>query len=181
MVVRGWPPVFVWVRSMKNPFSKWSWLGRSKEPATATPDAPRSGPDRPDVPPTTSELAAIRPEEYVGADQAKNERLVREKFADKAKQFLGRLPMAREVVAMYFCMLDPKTPIWVKGTVAGALAYFILPLDAIPDLLPLFGLSDDAAILTAALTAIAAYITDEHYRRADAWMAVERIEPGPGA
>lgn len=162
---------------MKNPFSKMSWFRRSSQEPAARPS--EAGVDRPDVAPTPAELAAIRPEEYVGTDQATNEQVVREKFAAKARQFLGRLPMAREVVAMYFCMLDPKTPIWVKGTVAGALAYFILPLDAIPDLLPLFGLSDDAAILTAALTAIAAYITDDHYRRADEWLIVERIAPAP--
>lgn len=160
---------------MANPFSKW--FGR-RAGARETP--PGTGQERPDVPPTPEELQTIRPEDYVGSDEAANERLVREKFAAKARQFLGRLPMAREVVALYFCLLDPATPLWVKGTVAAALAYFILPLDAIPDMLPLFGLSDDVTILTAAITAVSAYITDEHYRKADEWMDVEGIRPGPG-
>lgn len=149
---------------MRNPFARW--FGRGEPEATPT---------RPDVPPTEQELAAIRPEDYVGRDGRAHERIVREGFAAKARQYLGRLPMARDVVALYFCMLDPQTPLWVKGTVAAALAYFILPLDAIPDLLPLFGLTDDATILTAALTAVAAYISAEHYARADAWMGEERI------
>src|SRR5690348_4010871 len=112
----------------------------------------------------------IHPEDYVGDDIGRNEQVVREGFASKAKRYLRRLPMATEVVALYFCMLDPKTPLWVKGTVAAALAYFILPLDAIPDVLPVVGLGDDASVLAAALTAVSAHITDEHRARARSWM-----------
>src|SRR5262249_43185933 len=90
---------------------------------------------------------SIHPEDYVGADEARNERIVRAGFVAKAKRYLNRLPLAHETVAMYFCMLDPKTPLWVKGTAAAALAYFILPADAIPDILPLVGMSDDAGVL----------------------------------
>ncbi|MHC5539898.1 YkvA family protein, partial [Singulisphaera rosea] len=74
----------------------------------------------------------FRAEDYVGADEAKNERIVRDGFGAKAKRYLNRLPLAQETVAMYFCLLDPKTPIWVKGAAAAALAYFILPVDGIP-------------------------------------------------
>lgn len=115
----------------------------------------------------------VRPEDYVGSDEAKNEQVVREGFVAKARRSLSHLPLAHETVALYFCLLDPKTPFWVKGTAAAALAYFILPLDAIPDLLPLAGLSDDAGVLAAALTAVSAHITDEHRARAKAWMAAE--------
>jgi uncharacterized membrane protein YkvA (DUF1232 family) len=117
----------------------------------------------------------VDPEDYVGRDAAKNEATARTGFVAKAKRCLNRLPMAGEVVAMYFCMLDPKTPIWVKTTTAAALAYFILPLDAIPDLMPLVGLSDDAGVLAAALTAVSAHVTSEHRDRARAWMADERL------
>jgi uncharacterized membrane protein YkvA (DUF1232 family) len=115
----------------------------------------------------------VRPEDYVGDDEAKNEQVVREGFVAKAKRSLNRLPLAQETVALYFCLLDPKTPLWVKGIVAAALAYFILPLDAIPDLLPLAGFSDDAGVVAAALTAVSAHITDEHRARAREWMAAE--------
>ena len=79
---------------------------------------------------------------------------------------------------MYFCMLDPKTPRWVKAIVATALAYFILPVDAIFDLLPIVGLGDDASVLTAAITAVSAHLTEEHRRRAREWMEVEHLAPG---
>jgi uncharacterized membrane protein YkvA (DUF1232 family) len=126
--------------------------------------------------------AAIDPEAYVGRDAARNEAAVRAGFAAKAKRTLSRLPLAHETVALYFCLLDPKTPLWVKGTAATALAYFILPFDAIPDVLPAFGLSDDASVLAAALSAVAAHVTAEHRARAREWMAHEHLlGPKPGA
>jgi uncharacterized membrane protein YkvA (DUF1232 family) len=119
--------------------------------------------------------ASVDPADYVGRDTARNEARARTGFMAKAKRYLNRLPMAREVVAMYFCMLDPQTPLWVKGTAAAALAYFILPLDAIPDLMPIVGMSDDASVLAAALTAISAHVTADHRERARAWIAHEHL------
>ena len=103
--------------------------------------------------------------------------MVHEGFVAKAKRYLRFLPMATEVVAMYFCMLDAKTPLWVKTTVAAALAYFILPTDAIPDFLPVVGLGDDVGVLTAALTAISTHVTSEHRERAQEW--IEQEQPWP--
>lgn len=137
------------------------WLRRAPNP-TAEPAQPAPTPP-------------IRPEDYVGTDEARNEQFVREGFVAKAKQYLRQIPMASEVVALYFCMLDPKTPLWVKGTAAAALAYFVLPLDAVPDLLPLIGMSDDITVLSVALTTLSAHITDDHRRKARDWMAHEHI------
>jgi uncharacterized membrane protein YkvA (DUF1232 family) len=126
----------------------------------------------------------VRPEDYVGDDEARNERMVREGFVSKAKRYLRQIPMAGEVVAAYYCMLDGKTPVWVKGTVAAALAYFILPADAIPDILPVLGMSDDVSVLAAALTAISAHITDDHRSQARDWMEHEHVidvTPAEGA
>jgi uncharacterized membrane protein YkvA (DUF1232 family) len=117
----------------------------------------------------------IDPTEYVGTDAAANERAVREGFASKAKRHLRRIPMADEVVALYFCLLDGRTPAWVKAVSAAALAYFILPLDALPDLLPALGFSDDIAVLSGTLAAVSGYITEEHRAKARAWLADERI------
>ena len=93
---------------------------------------------------------SIDPGKYVGHDPSETEARVRDGFAAKAKHHLKKIPMARETVALYFCLLDPATPLWVKGIVGAALAYFILPFDAIPDILPFVGLSDDAGIIAAA-------------------------------
>ncbi|WP_435008712.1 YkvA family protein [Tundrisphaera lichenicola] len=117
----------------------------------------------------------IDPSKYVGRDESRAEATAREGFAAKAKRSLRRIPMARETVSLYFCLLDPTTPMWVKGIVAGALAYFVLPLDAIPDVLPFVGLSDDASILAAAYTAVSAFVTEEHREKARRWIEDEHL------
>lgn len=124
----------------------------------------------------------IKPEIYVGEDPARNEELVREGFVAKARKMLKHLPLAHEAVAMYFCMLDARTPMWVKGAVAAALAYFILPVDAVPDFLPVVGLGDDAGVLAATLTAVSAHVSPEHREKARAWIDQENLGPaGAGA
>ena len=110
------------------------------------------------------------PFQFVGRNEAASEASVRSGFLVKARRHLGQIPMAREAVAMYFCLVDPTTPRWAKAIVAAALAYFILPLDAIPDLLPLVGLSDDMSILAAAYAAVSNCVTEDHRTRAAAWI-----------
>ncbi len=123
----------------------------------------------------------VDPEDFVGHDASRNEAKAREGFVAKAKRYLRQIPLAHETTAMYFCMLDPRTPVWVKATVGAALAYFVLPLDAIPDILPMVGLSDDASVLAAAFAAVSAHVTTEHRDRARSWMAHEHLlDPEPG-
>lgn len=62
---------------------------------------------------------------------------------------------------LYYAAQRPNTPKWAKSVIFGALAYFISPLDAIPDLTPLVGFTDDLGALAAALTMVALYIDDE--------------------
>lgn len=67
---------------------------------------------------------------------------------------------------MYYAASDADTPIWAKTVIYGALGYFISPADAIPDVIPVAGYSDDLGVLCAALAATAANIKDEHVRKA---------------
>lgn len=71
----------------------------------------------------------------------------------------------REVIEkalwLYYAAQDPATPTWAKGVVYSALGYFILPIDAIPDLAPVVGYTDDLGVLAAAVAAIATYITKD--------------------
>jgi uncharacterized membrane protein YkvA (DUF1232 family) len=62
---------------------------------------------------------------------------------------------------LYYAAQKPSTPVWAKGVIVGALGYFISPIDAIPDLTPLVGYSDDLGVLTLAVATVAAYIDDE--------------------
>ena len=67
---------------------------------------------------------------------------------------------------MYYTMLDTKTPVWAKITIIAALAYFIIPIDAIPDFTPVVGFADDAGAIAAALGTVSTVMTDEHRQKA---------------
>ncbi|MBP6346153.1 YkvA family protein [Neisseriaceae bacterium CLB008] len=67
---------------------------------------------------------------------------------------------------LYYAAKDQDTPKWARATIYGALAYFILPVDAIPDVLPGVGYSDDLSVLMAALATTAAYVKAEHIAEA---------------
>ena len=82
----------------------------------------------------------------------RDEARVRRDFWRKA----ARLPFAEDLLAAYYCAFDRATPVQVKATLVGALAYFVLPFDAVPDMLPLVGFTDDAAVLLAALRMVRA-------------------------
>jgi uncharacterized membrane protein YkvA (DUF1232 family) len=72
-----------------------------------------------------------------------------------------------KALCLYYSACDPATPMWAKGAILGALGYFIFPIDAIPDAIPVIGYSDDLAVLAAAVLAVAAHLTPEHRKRAD--------------
>lgn len=80
---------------------------------------------------------------------------------------VGRnLPFAEDVVAAFYCATDPATPRKVKLVLVGAIAYFVMPFDVIPDVLPVLGFTDDAALLAAALASVAGAIKPEHREKA---------------
>lgn len=88
-------------------------------------------------------------------------------FWDKIKKYakvIGK-EILEIALKLYYSAKDPDTPVWAKTTIFGALAYFISPIDAIPDILP-GGYVDDFGILTAAVVAVATYIKDEHVKQA---------------
>jgi len=67
---------------------------------------------------------------------------------------------------LYYAALRPQTPPWAKTAIYAALAYFVLPADAIPDMIPVAGFSDDLGALAAAITTVSFYIDDEVRQRA---------------
>jgi uncharacterized membrane protein YkvA (DUF1232 family) len=69
-------------------------------------------------------------------------------------------------LTLFHCLQDRATPAWAKGVILGALGYLILPADALPDVLPVVGLTDDWAAIAAALATVAAYVRDEHKAKA---------------
>ena len=63
----------------------------------------------------------------------RKEMLVRERFFPKLARVLASVPFAEDLFAAYYCAFDKATPLKAKGILIGALAYFILPFDAVPD------------------------------------------------
>lgn len=91
-----------------------------------------------------------------------NEANVRNGFWIKLRKTAGRIPFVDTLVAAYYCAMDPETPARARVILFAALAYFILPLDSIPDFLLGFGLTDDIAVITTAISIARQHITDAH-------------------
>ncbi|MBS0221216.1 MAG: DUF1232 domain-containing protein [Proteobacteria bacterium] len=106
-----------------------------------------------------------------------DEQRVREGFWRKARRTLGKVPFTEDAVAAFHCATDTATPLPIRATLFGALAYFVMPFDIIPDFIAGLGYTDDAAVLLAAFTAAASHITEAHRRRARAWLLKEQDAP----
>jgi uncharacterized membrane protein YkvA (DUF1232 family) len=94
--------------------------------------------------------------------ETRDERNVRQKFWPKVKRVAVRIPFAQDLIAAYYCAFDKQTPRHVQVALLGAIAYFILPFDFIPDMLPVLGFTDDAAVLAIAIKLVASSIRPEH-------------------
>ncbi len=94
-------------------------------------------------------------------------------FWRKAASLPRAFRFSEDLLAAYYCAFDHSTPLKVKGTLVGALAYFVLPLDAMPDIMPVLGFTDDAVVLATAIKLVASHIRPEH--RAAARDALARL------
>jgi uncharacterized membrane protein YkvA (DUF1232 family) len=83
-------------------------------------------------------------------------------FWRKLRRVAASIPFAEDLLAAYYCAFDRTTPLQVKATLVAAIAYFVLPFDAIPDMLPVVGLTDDAAVLAIAINLVASHILPVH-------------------
>ncbi len=107
---------------------------------------------------------------------AGNEEKVRTGFWPKLARVFASIPFAEDALAAYYCAFDRATPLRVKGTLLAALAYFVLPIDAIPDFLLGIGFTDDMAVLLAAIGMIRTHLKPEHYDKARETLA--RLKKG---
>lgn len=98
--------------------------------------------------------------------QRKQEQKVRRSFWPVFKRAVRALPFGEDVVAAYFCVLDPTTPTRVRGILLAALAYFVSPIDLIPDFIAVMGFTDDLAVLTLAITSVRSSMKPEHFEKA---------------
>ncbi len=112
---------------------------------------------------------------HIDIEQARrDEATVARGFWPKFRRVAARLPFAEDLLAAYYAATDRRTPRSVRAVLLGALAYFVLPTDAIPDIAPLLGFTDDAAVLAAALKTLARHIRPDHHRRAQQTLAHAR-------
>ena len=110
----------------------------------------------------------------VPAVQRVNEMRVNKGFWPKLRRSAARIPFAGQALSVWFAARDPLTPAAAKGLMLGALAYFVLPVDAIPDIFAVVGFTDDAAVFAALLATLGANIKPRHRDQADA--ALERLK-----
>jgi uncharacterized membrane protein YkvA (DUF1232 family) len=108
-------------------------------------------------------------------DLRDREQRVRRDFWGKLKRVAGHVPFVEDLVAAYYCAMDPATPMRVRGMLLAALAYFIMPIDLIPDIVAGLGFADDMALLTAVIGLVSANITPVH--RAAAARALDKELP----
>ncbi len=103
-----------------------------------------------------------------------NEERVDRGFWPKIRKVAAKVPFAQEALSVWFCAKDEETPLVAKGMMLAALAYFVLPIDAIPDLIVGFGYTDDAAVFAALLALLGRNLKPRH--KAAAQAAIDRLE-----
>lgn len=91
-----------------------------------------------------------------------------EGFWSKARNFAQKAgyEVLENALKLYYSAMDDDTPTWAKTTIFASLGYFIAPIDAIPDLVPVVGFSDDLGALAAAAAAVAMHVKAEHGEKA---------------
>jgi uncharacterized membrane protein YkvA (DUF1232 family) len=106
----------------------------------------------------TSADTAMNDNERLNRDEAN----VLANFWRAFRRFAAQIPFAEDLLTAYYCALDRGTPTYVRVALFAALAYFVDPFDVVPDVLPIIGLSDDAAVLAGSIKLVWDNIKPEH-------------------
>jgi uncharacterized membrane protein YkvA (DUF1232 family) len=81
------------------------------------------------------------------------------------RRFIRYIPMIDRTLSAYYCARDRETPLYARAAIFGAIAYFIMPFDLIPDFIPVIAHIDDAAVMLLAIRLVNHRITPEHRAR----------------
>ncbi|MEO1305236.1 MAG: YkvA family protein [Pseudomonadota bacterium] len=92
----------------------------------------------------------------------KQRKRAKRKLVPKLLRVAGRIPFADDLASAYYCAIDADTPVKVKLVLFAAISYFVLPIDAIPDVVTGLGFTDDATVLATALGVVGAHIQNHH-------------------
>ena len=101
---------------------------------------------------------------------------LRRKLWRKLKREAANIPFVEDALTAHYCAFDRRTPLYVKAALIGAVVYFIIPDDLIPDSIPVLGYADDAAVMAAAMKIFASHIKPEHRQAAQRMLARLRDE-----
>lgn len=99
-----------------------------------------------------------------------NEVRVARGFWPKIRRVATKIPFAADALSVWWCARDPQTPTAAKGLMMAALAYFVLPTDAIPDIFAGVGFTDDAAVFAALLALVGKNLKPRHRAEAEAFL-----------
>ena len=91
-----------------------------------------------------------------------NEQRVDEGFWPKIRRVAAKVPFAKEALSVWYCAKDDETPLAAKGMMLAALAYFVMPVDAIPDVIAGLGYTDDAAVFMAMMGLVGKNLKPRH-------------------
>ena len=123
----------------------------------------------------------VSPEDAIAPDKALvpsvqkvNETRVQRGFWPKIRRTAAKIPFAGQALSVWYAARDPETPTAAKGIMLGALAYFVLPVDAIPDIFAGIGFTDDAAVIAALLATLGANVKRRHRDAAE--VALKRLK-----
>jgi uncharacterized membrane protein YkvA (DUF1232 family) len=105
-----------------------------------------------------------------------NEQRVARGFWPKMRKVAAHVPFAADALAVWYCARDDETPAVAKGMMFAALAYFVMPFDAIPDVIAGIGYTDDAAVFLAMLGLVGKHLKPRHRASAQADIARMRHE-----
>lgn len=120
------------------------------------------------------------PEEvHLPAVTSRNEKKVKRNFWKKMLKVAGHIPFAEDAASAFYCATDGKTPWRVRSTLLAALAYFVTPIDLIPDVIATLGFTDDAAVLMTAISMVSGHIKPQHTDKARKMLGKPPLDPTP--
>jgi uncharacterized membrane protein YkvA (DUF1232 family) len=122
------------------------------------------------------QAASWQDAEALTREAAADEQDVQRGFWRKIGGLAASLPFADDLLAAHYCAFDRQTPPQVKAVLLVAIAYFVMPIDLIPDYIPVIGYTDDAAVLAAAIQLVTSHITPDHREAARRTLARLRGE-----
>ena len=100
--------------------------------------------------------------------QKYKDKFTQQGFLDKIQRIAKRAGAKLVYVALllYYLMQSDKVSLKDKAIIIGALGYLISPLDAVPDAIPIAGLSDDLGVLLYALSKVWSSVDDDMKKQA---------------